>query len=80
MPMWRPVPTFRSTLLIFLVFGTIFLSLGILLYVMSEKVQEVSVRYDKSCTTLNKECTLQLTVDKDMNAPIYVYYELDNFY
>eukprot|EP00243_Klebsormidium_subtile_P003049 TRINITY_DN1618_c0_g1_i1.p1 TRINITY_DN1618_c0_g1~~TRINITY_DN1618_c0_g1_i1.p1 ORF type:complete len:366 (+),score=111.67 TRINITY_DN1618_c0_g1_i1:150-1247(+) len=30
--------------------------------------------------TTNKACTLTINVTKDMDAPVYVYYELDNFY
>jgi hypothetical protein len=36
---WRPVPSYGSTMIIFVVFGVIFLTLGISLYVMSDKVQ-----------------------------------------
>lgn len=36
---WRPVPSYGSTMIIFVVFGIIFLTLGISLYVMSDKVQ-----------------------------------------
>ena len=35
LPAWRPVPSFASTMITFSVFGIIFLSLGIALYVMS---------------------------------------------
>jgi len=31
-------------------------------------------------TTTDKSCNLSITVTKDMSAPVYVYYELDNFY
>ena len=36
---WRPVPNYGSTMIIFIVFGVIFLILGISLYVESDKVQ-----------------------------------------
>jgi len=38
LPAWRPVPSYGSTMIIFVVFGIIFLTLGIALYVMSEKI------------------------------------------
>lgn len=41
LPAWRPVPSFGSTMIIFGVFGIIFLSLGIVLYVMSEGIQGI---------------------------------------
>ena len=48
LPAWRPVPSFGSTMIIFGIFGLIFLTLGITLYVMSERIQGVTKRYD-SC-------------------------------
>jgi hypothetical protein len=33
---WRPIPSFRSTMVTFTVFGVIFLALGIILYIMSD--------------------------------------------
>jgi len=38
LPAWRPVPSFGSTMVIFGIFGVVFLSLGIALYVMSDKI------------------------------------------
>jgi len=38
LPAWRPVPSFGSTMVIFGIFGAIFLALGIALYVMSDKI------------------------------------------
>ena len=38
LPAWRPVPSFGSTMIIFGVFGAIFLTLGIALYIMSDKI------------------------------------------
>jgi len=36
LPAWRPIPSFRSTMITFTVFGLIFLALGIILYIMSD--------------------------------------------
>ena len=38
LPAWRPVPSFGSTMIIFGIFGVIFLTLGVTLYVMSDKI------------------------------------------
>ena len=46
LPAWRPVPSFGSTMIIFAVFGIVFLTLGIILYVMSDKIQDSVVQYD----------------------------------
>ena len=42
LPAWRPVPSFASTMIIFSIFGAIFITLGIALYIMSDKIQEAS--------------------------------------
>lgn len=36
LPAWRPIPSFRSTMITFTIFGIIFLTLGIVLYTMSD--------------------------------------------
>ena len=79
LPAWRPVPSFGSTMIIFGIFGLIFLTLGITLYVMSEKIQGAIEQYDK-CGAKGEECSLELKIDSDIPAPVYVYYQLDNFY
>ena len=40
LPAWRPVPSFGSTMVIFGIFGVVFLTLGVTLYVMSDKIQD----------------------------------------
>jgi hypothetical protein len=49
LPAWRPVPSFGSTMVIFGIFGGIFLTLGIALYIMSDKIQEAIYQYDVTC-------------------------------
>ena len=78
LPAWRPVPSFGSTMIIFGIFGLIFLTLGITLYVMSERIQGVIQKYD-DCL-LKEPCTKTINIDSDIPQPIYVYYQLDNFY
>lgn len=83
LPAWRPIPSFRSTMITFTVFGVIFLGLGILLYLMSQQIQEFSyLKYDDAdgCKVVPSNCTLKLVITEDVKAPIYVYYQLDNFY
>lgn len=83
LPAWRPIPSFRSTMITFTVFGIIFLALGIALYVMSDKIiEKVQVYSDAvNCPQgVGKNCTITIKVDQQIEAPIYVYYQLDNFY
>jgi len=36
LPAWRPVPSYISTSAIFIIFGIVFLTLGVVMYVMSD--------------------------------------------
>ena len=96
LPAWRPVPSFGSTMIIFGIFGFIFLALGVTLYIMSNNIQSVTQQYDQICTengreikpiteansTPNEEdpCGITISIEDTIEPPIYVYYQLDNFY
>ena len=96
LPAWRPVPSFGSTMIIFGVFGIIFLTLGIVLYIMSEEIQGITKEYQdtESCKPFkecqckgdfyedcsNCVCSVNIEIEEDITAPVYVYYQLDNFY
>lgn len=79
---WRPVPTVRFALIVYISIAVIFLSLGIAILVESSKLNEVSKRYDdtSACSKSGQNCTLTLEVDEDLTAPVYVYYGLTDFY
>ena len=86
LPAWRPVPTAMSTMLTFSIFSVVFLAIGIVLQVMSDKIMELEKRYDNvdSCFSkiqTNQNCTIDFqTIDTKIEGPVYVYYQLDNFY
>ena len=87
---WRPVPTAMSTMFTFSIFSVIFLAIGVVLYVMSDQIHELSERYDEACYPQIQKldsngnpviCTMPFkNVETEINGPIYVYYQLDNFY
>lgn len=79
LPAWRPVPTLMSSLITFLVFGVIFLTLGIVLIEFSKDIEQASIQYNEACSG-QATCTVTLTVNEHMDGPVYVYYELENFY
>lgn len=78
LPAWRPIPSFKSTMITFTVFGIIFLGLGIVLYAMSNQIDEVTVKsYDDNplCSgSLPNTCSIQFNITTPIKAPIYVYY------
>jgi hypothetical protein len=69
----------------FAIFGIVFLAIGIMLYVMSDKIQEVELKYAPEvdgCAEAgpNAECNMEIEIETPMAAPIFVYYQLTNFY
>lgn len=76
----------------FSLIGLVFLPLGIVLKVESDSIVEYSVQYDGTGTpTANSlchittaeagtACTVTMITTKEMKAPVYLYYQLDNFY
>lgn len=77
--MWafQPVHTLKSTLVILLSFGVLLLIFGISFYAEANSIVEVSKRYDDCESAV---CTVSLDIPEEMNEPIYLYYELRNFY
>ncbi|KAA8547649.1 hypothetical protein F0562_004078 [Nyssa sinensis] len=95
LPACKPILTPALVITTFILIGIIFIPIGLASLFASEKVVEVVDRYDKDCvpstysdnslayiqsTNTNKTCIRSLTVPKKMTSPIYIYYQLDNFY
>lgn len=78
---WQPVPSLTKTIIMFFVLAIIFLALGIPMIIFSSNIQQYSIRYDNQCQiSTNTTCSLILTIPTFMQGPIFVYYELRNFY
>ena len=92
LPAWRPVPSFASTMVTFAIFGIVFLAIGIMLYVMSDKIQEVELKYAPEVEGCNpwtiptaenpnpNSCLMPIEITEPMEGNIFVYYQLTNFY
>jgi len=79
LPAWQPIITPRTAIYAFLIASLFFLPIGGVLYATSANVQEYIARYDDVCT--NKPiCYIEIDITQDMKAPIYFYYQLDNYY
>jgi len=78
---WQPILTPIPVIITFLVIGIVFIPIGVAMIVASDQVVEASFRYDNlpDCA-LNTTCTVPLTVSQKMVAPIYLYYQLENFH
>ena len=87
---WQPILTPTWVIGTFLIIGLIFLPVGIVLKAQSDAVAEQVIMYDGkdslsndckiTAANENLACTVTFTAEKDMPAPVYVYYELSNFY
>lgn len=65
----------------FTFFSLVFLAIGVVLYVMSDQITEIEMRYDSKCINeLNKKCEVTFSIEEDINDTVYLYYQLDNFY
>ncbi|KAM7523905.1 hypothetical protein LguiA_013807 [Lonicera macranthoides] len=95
LPAWKPILTPGWVITAFVFVGITFIPIGLASLFASERVVEVVDRYDDACvpstdrnqmleyikgSKSNKTCVRTLTVPKKMKSPIYVYYQLDNFY
>lgn len=76
---WQPILTPKPVILSFLIIGIVFIPIGIGIVISSNEVIEIDVQYDHTCD-IGQVCNITLEVPKDMKAPVYLYYRLDNYY
>jgi len=79
---WRPKPTLKCAITVYLFIGLIFFALGIAILVFTDKIVEKMVRYDnlETCSTLGTVCAVSFVLTENITGPVYIYYEIDNFY
>ena len=78
LPAWRPVPTILSLVIVLSLFGIIFIILGIVLLVYSSKIKSVELDYTNCGNT--SFCTQTINIDKRIEGPVFVYYQLNGFF
>ena len=78
LPAWRPVPTILTIVIVFAFFGIFMIILGIVLLVYSNKIKTAEVDYT-DCN-INIYCNKKITIEDDIDAPVFIYYQLDGFY
>ncbi|PWA45313.1 hypothetical protein CTI12_AA380320 [Artemisia annua] len=95
LPAWKPILTPGWAITSFITIGALFIPIGLIALSASDRVVEIVDRYDESCIPdefsnnaesfiqnpdTKKTCLRTLKVPKKMVAPIFVYYQLENFY
>ena len=87
---WSPVITPLKSIVFFLAVGASFIPSGLYLMSTMNAQWEKTIVYDSSTTmdvscsisaaNAGKACPVTVTLTQDVDGPIYVYYELGNFY
>ncbi|KAL7088360.1 hypothetical protein ACP275_13G123400 [Erythranthe tilingii] len=94
LPACKPILTPKWVISAFLLVSVVFIPIGVVSLFASRDVVEIIDRYETECIPLDsrnnktgfiwsladKTCNRIITVTKHMKQPIYVYYQLDNFY
>lgn len=80
MKSWRPKPTLKCAITVYVIIGLLFFALGIAILVQSNAIFEYQQQYDTACSTIGKQCSISFTIPKQINQPIYFFYRLTNFY
>jgi len=87
---WQPILTPLRIIATFVVIGIIFVPIGAVLLDKSNSIVEYTKQYDgdgsdlKSCKidspNENRTCSITFNIKEEMKSPVWVYYELTNFY
>ncbi|CAN1135681.1 ALA-interacting subunit 3 [Linum perenne] len=94
LPACKPILTPGWVISAFLLVSVVFVPIGVASLYASRDVVEIVDRYETACipplnrtdkvayikSAADKTCVRTIRVTKRMKAPIYIYYELDNFY
>ncbi|KAK6154557.1 hypothetical protein DH2020_008805 [Rehmannia glutinosa] len=94
LPACKPILTPKWVISTFLLISVVFIPIGVVSLLASRDVVEIVNQYETECipeesrndkvgfiqSSQDKNCSRTLRVPKDMKQPIYVYYQLDNFY
>ncbi|KAJ7392111.1 hypothetical protein OS493_013478 [Desmophyllum pertusum] len=92
---WQPILTASTALPLFFIIGIVFIPIGAVLLVASDKVQEKTVEYT-TCEASNGEqcdkflndtntgktcaCIVKFNLSQEFKGDVYMYYGLSNFY
>lgn len=76
---WQPILTPKPVILSFLIIGIVFIPIGAGIVYSSNQVAEADTRYDNTCS-IGSVCNITINVKEKMEAPVYMYYRLENFY
>ena len=78
---YRPIPKINSTVMCLEITGGIFIAVGIIIIIFSNKIKQIEIRYDNlpNCK-IGTKCDVNFTMKHDMKKDVFVFYRLKNFY
>lgn len=77
--LWRPVNSISYTIGWLGAVALVFLAFGIIIRTLSDRLFEITVRYDSVCGS-QRSCSVEFTLDNEVNAPVFFYYYLSSFH
>jgi hypothetical protein len=77
--LWKPGNTLSGAIISIGLIGLFFIGFALLLNSFARSLFEVKIRYDDVCSRL-KDCSVEITLDNDVTAPIFFYYYLPTFF
>mmetsp|Transcript_22877 Transcript_22877/g.77938 ORF Transcript_22877/g.77938 Transcript_22877/m.77938 type:complete len:411 (+) Transcript_22877:115-1347(+) len=77
---WQPILTPAFTIPFYVVCGLLFVLLGVALIVTSSNALEHVYDYTDSSVDSNGVGHFDITIAKDMEPPVWIYYQLDGFF
>lgn len=85
MKSWRPKPTLKCAITVYVIIGLLFFALGIALLVKSNEVFEYQMEYDNLCpvnklTGTATPCAVTFNLTSKVTAPVYFFYRITDFY
>lgn len=75
---YQPIITLETTVCVLIGLSVLFFAFGFVLYAQAGKSIEKYRSYSKKCTSVN--CTLSIDIPENMTYPVYVYYEMQNYF
>ncbi|CAI2351351.1 unnamed protein product [Caenorhabditis sp. 36 PRJEB53466] len=76
LPAWQPILTASTVIPTVIAIGVIFIPIGVALYLAANSVQEFKTEY----TNCGSTCELHISLDRNFDGDVYLYYNLDNYY
>lgn len=80
LPAFQPIYTPKVISIIFFILGAVLYIFGFPIYALSHQIVEFDKRYDDCTPNSSDQCVFTMDIDEKIPEPVFVYYELVDFY